>query len=85
MKRVLVVKMSSLGDEGLFELEECRQLTEAYLAYRSAAHQLSLQQQEGIVDAGRFQDLRKVVEAKWRQLFAPYPLPGESDDQEESG
>ena len=77
--------LETLGDEGLFETQECRQLTEAYLAYRSAAHQLSLQQQEGIVDAGRFQDLRKVVEAKWQQLFAPYPLPGESDDQEESG
>ena len=43
--------LETLGREGLFEQQECEALTEAYLAYRSAAHQLSLQQQPGIVPA----------------------------------
>ena len=64
-----------LGREGLFAQEECDTLTEAYLAYRSAAHELSLQQEKGVVSAERFADLRRAVEAKWQALFAPYPLP----------
>ena len=67
-----------LGREGLFEQQECDSLTEAYLAYRSAAHQLSLQQEKAVVPAERFADLRGAVEAKWRRLFDPYPLPESS-------
>ncbi len=62
--------LETLGQEGLFEQSECELLTEAYLAYRSAAHQLSLQQNPGVVPAGRFDDYRGAVEAKWQQLFA---------------
>jgi glutamate-ammonia-ligase adenylyltransferase len=76
--------LETLGREGIFEQSECDALTEAYLAYRSAAHQLSLQQQPGVVPADRFADLRNAVEAKWRQLFAAYPVTeqktGESDE-----
>jgi glutamate-ammonia-ligase adenylyltransferase len=57
-------------------------LTEAYLAYRSAAHQLSLQQQPGVVSADRFQAFRQAVEAKWEQLFSDYPLLDESAEEE---
>ena len=64
--------LETLGREGLFEQQECHALTEAYLAYRSAAHQLSLQQQPGVLPADRFGDARAAVNAKWRQLFAPY-------------
>ena len=64
--------LETLGREGLFEQQECHALTEAYLAYRSAAHQLSLQQQPGIVAADSFGDSRSAVIAKWQQLFAPY-------------
>jgi len=64
--------LETLGREGLFEQQECDALTGAYLAYRSAAHQLSLQQQPGIVTADSFADSRAAVIAKWRQLFAPY-------------
>ncbi len=46
--------LETLGREGLFERQECEALTQAYLAYRSAAHQLSLQQQPGIAPAGSF-------------------------------
>jgi glutamate-ammonia-ligase adenylyltransferase len=64
--------LETLAREGLFEQQECDALTEAYLAYRSAAHQLSLQQLPGIVPADRFAELRDAVCAKWQQLFAPY-------------
>jgi glutamate-ammonia-ligase adenylyltransferase len=64
--------LETLGEEGLFEREECEALTEAYLAYRSAAHQLSLQQHESIAPADSFVEARAAVNAKWQQLFAPY-------------
>jgi glutamate-ammonia-ligase adenylyltransferase len=63
--------LETLGREGLFEQQQCKALTEAYIAYRSAAHQLSLQQQPGIVPAERFVDLRAAVTSAWRTLFAP--------------
>jgi glutamate-ammonia-ligase adenylyltransferase len=61
-----------LGREGLFERQECDALTTAYLAYRSAAHQLSLQQQPGIVPGASLGQARAAVSSKWQQLFAPY-------------
>jgi len=66
--------LETLGREGIFEQSESRALTEAYLAYRSAAHQLSLQQQPGVVPGDRFDELRSAVVAKWRQLFDAYPV-----------
>ena len=63
--------LETLGREGLLEQQRCDALTEAYIAYRSAAHQLSLQQQPGIVPAERFIDLRAAVTAAWQALFHP--------------
>ncbi len=63
--------LETLGREGLFEQRQCDALTEAYIAYRSAVHQLSLQQQPGIVSAERFVDLRAAVTAVWQALFTP--------------
>ena len=74
--------LETLGREGLFEQSECDALTEAYIAYRSAAHQLSLQQQPGVVPAERFAALRAAVSAKWQQLFAPYPIEVPIKEQE---
>jgi glutamate-ammonia-ligase adenylyltransferase len=71
--------LETLGREGLFERQECDALTQAYLAYRSAAHQLSLQQQPDIVPAGSFVEARAAVSNKWRQLFDPHV----SDTKEE--
>jgi glutamate-ammonia-ligase adenylyltransferase len=59
-----------LGQESLFDRRECEALTEAYLDYRSAAHQLSLQQQPDVTPAERFAESRKLVSDKWQQLFA---------------
>jgi len=74
--------LETLGREGLFEQSECDALTEAYIAFRSAAHQLSLQQQPGVVPAERFAVLRAAVIAKWQQLFAPYPMDAPMKEQE---
>ena len=71
--------LETLGRAGLFEQHECETLTQAYLAYRSAAHQLSLQQQPGTAPAGTFAQERAAVRAKWRQLFGPY-ITGDSAD-----
>jgi glutamate-ammonia-ligase adenylyltransferase len=64
--------LEALGQEGLFEQQECEALTQAYLIYRSAAHQLSLQQQPGTAPEGSFVQERAAVRVKWQQLFAPY-------------
>ena len=66
--------LETLGKKGLFEPWECAALTDAYLAYRSAAHQLSLQQQPGVVGADTFQVERSAVTDKWARLFGPYPV-----------
>ncbi len=62
--------LETLGREGLFEQQKCEALTGAYIAYRSAAHQLSLQQQPGMVPAERFVDLQAAVTDAWKALFA---------------
>ena len=64
--------LETLGREGLFEPKECEALTEAYLAYRSAAHQLSLQQLPGVAPADSFAEARAAVSAKWQQLFQAF-------------
>jgi len=75
--------LETLGRAALFERQECEALTQAYLAYRSAAHQLSLQQQPGIVPAGTFMAERAAVSAKWRQLFGPYITDTATDTENE--
>jgi [glutamine synthetase] adenylyltransferase / [glutamine synthetase]-adenylyl-L-tyrosine phosphorylase len=71
--------LETLGRVGLFEPQECEALTQAYLAYRSAAHQLSLQQQPDVAPARSFVEARTAVSSKWQQLFGPYI----SDTEEE--
>jgi [glutamine synthetase] adenylyltransferase / [glutamine synthetase]-adenylyl-L-tyrosine phosphorylase len=64
--------LETLGRKGLFEQQECEALTQAYLAYRSAAHQLSLQQQPDTAKSSSYIEARTAVRAKWQQLFGPY-------------
>ena len=73
--------LETLGDHGLFRVEECQQLTDAYLAYRSASHQLSLQQLPGTVPGDQYAEPRQAVLDKWQQLFSPYPLDGDESSQ----
>ena len=72
--------LETLGEKGLFAQTESKILTDAYLAYRSAAHQLALQQLPAVVLAERFADLRRAVQDKWHQLFAA--VPGQDDDND---
>jgi glutamate-ammonia-ligase adenylyltransferase len=67
--------LETLGEKGLFALEECEALIQAYIAYRSAAHQLSLQHQPGVVSSQLYVEQREAVADKWDQLFVAYPLP----------
>ncbi|WP_241263394.1 bifunctional [glutamate--ammonia ligase]-adenylyl-L-tyrosine phosphorylase/[glutamate--ammonia-ligase] adenylyltransferase [Parahaliea mediterranea] len=64
--------LETLGSNGLFEQRESEALIQAYLAYRSAAHQLALQQQPDVVPAEEYREHRAAVSAKWEQLFASY-------------
>jgi glutamate-ammonia-ligase adenylyltransferase len=61
--------LEALANEGLFSERESSDLTEAYIAYRSAAHELALQQREGVVDAGQFAQHREAVRATWNRLL----------------
>jgi glutamate-ammonia-ligase adenylyltransferase len=61
--------LETLSRHGLFTEQESQVLTEAYIGYRSAAHQLALQQQSDVVDAERFREDREAVCTKWRQLL----------------
>jgi glutamate-ammonia-ligase adenylyltransferase len=62
--------LETLGREGLLPQQQCDALAEAYIAYRSVAHQLSLQHQPGTVPAEQFADLRAAVTSAWQSLFA---------------
>ena len=61
--------LETLAHHGLFLEQDSRALVEAYISYRSAAHQLALQQQPDIVDAERFREEREVVSAKWQECL----------------
>jgi glutamate-ammonia-ligase adenylyltransferase len=67
--------LETLGQESLFEQEVCDTLTDAYLAYRSAAHQLSLQQQPDAVAAESYADFRSAVQQAWQQVLADDGTP----------
>lgn len=62
--------LETLGQEGLFDPQVCDVLTQAYIAYRSAAHQLSLQQQPDVVAAQGYEQYRSAVRSAWDKLFA---------------
>ena len=62
--------LETLAREGLFEQRDADALVEAYLAYRSAAHQLALQQQPGCISTEEYAVHRSAVTAAWQQLFA---------------
>lgn len=61
--------LETLSREGLFSSRDSDGLVEAYKSYRSAAHQLALQQQPDVVDAAQFESQREAVLARWQDLF----------------
>ena len=58
-----------LGQEGLLPLERAEALTQAYLDYRGAAHQLALQQQPGEVAGDYFLAERALATESWNAVF----------------
>ena len=52
---------------------DARLLTEAYKAYRTVVHRLTLQQQDEIVPAAGFQPLRDGVARVWDALLGNAP------------
>ena len=58
-----------LATENLIAKADAEALTEAYLAYRGAAHQLALQQEPGEVDASEYQAHRQIVQGCWQNLL----------------
>jgi glutamate-ammonia-ligase adenylyltransferase len=61
--------LETLQSLGLFSEQESQSLIEAYIAFRSAAHQQALQQQPGVVDDGQFGPQRNAVTARWKDLL----------------
>ena len=66
-----------LGKESLLSIDEARALTQAYLDYRGAAHQLALQQAPGVVNADQFSQPRQQVQQQWQALFGDVNLEAE--------
>ncbi|MFV8818965.1 bifunctional [glutamate--ammonia ligase]-adenylyl-L-tyrosine phosphorylase/[glutamate--ammonia-ligase] adenylyltransferase [Haliea sp. E17] len=61
--------LETLAATGLFTAQRAAALGAAYLAFRSASHQLALQQLPGEVDAVEFAGHREAVLTAWRELF----------------
>ncbi len=61
--------LESFVDSNLLEAHEVNQLSEAYKAFRTAGHRLTLQQQPNLVDAGYLIAERKNVIAIWQKLM----------------
>jgi glutamate-ammonia-ligase adenylyltransferase len=74
--------LETLAETGQLTVQESEELKSAYLEYRSAAHELALQQQPGEVAASVFRTQRDTVRTKWQELFADAQL---EDDREAAG
>ncbi|MBV1930980.1 MAG: bifunctional [glutamate--ammonia ligase]-adenylyl-L-tyrosine phosphorylase/[glutamate--ammonia-ligase] adenylyltransferase, partial [Porticoccaceae bacterium] len=61
--------LAALSESGMLTADENRQLTDAYIAYRSAGHRLQLQAQPNQVAAEQFEAYRQSVLAVWQKLF----------------
>jgi glutamate-ammonia-ligase adenylyltransferase len=66
--------LDELVSAGFFSTEEGEQLTQAYIAYRSAGHRLQLQQLQGVVKTGEFDTHRQAVATIWARLFGSETL-----------
>jgi len=61
--------LQSLQQQGLFSETQSLALTDAYKAYRSHSHRLSLLQQPNEVPMANYQQHRRAVIAKWTELM----------------
>jgi glutamate-ammonia-ligase adenylyltransferase len=70
--------LESVGSAALVDHAVIDRLTDAYRAYRQAAHHLSLEQRPPVVEAGAFAAMRAEVAAIWERVMVagedPPPL-----------
>ena len=65
--------LEALSESGLMASRDAQVLTEAYKAYRTVVHRLTLQQQDDIVPALEYQALRDEVVRVWDALLGSEP------------
>jgi glutamate-ammonia-ligase adenylyltransferase len=58
-----------MADCGLISVKQCRMLTEAYCAYRSAGHSLQLQNRPAEVPLSTFAEHRHQVKVQWQKFL----------------
>jgi len=61
--------LETIAEIGILQKGQAALLREAYLAFRTAVHSLSLQEKPALVDSGNFNKLRGEVREVWRDLF----------------
>jgi glutamate-ammonia-ligase adenylyltransferase len=61
-------QLESLQVAGILPAETAEMLADAYRTLRDRIHELSLQEQEAVVDAGQFVREREAVRAAWVRL-----------------
>lgn len=59
----------SLGKAGVWDIETCEGLTQAYLLLRAAMHQLALANDLVVVDEASWSETREFVIAKWNEII----------------
>lgn len=64
-----------LANAGIWTLEQCQKLTQAYLDLRKKTHELALLEQTSIVDETAWHQLRMYVQTVWQQTFEHDDLP----------
>lgn len=62
--------LEAFVDVGLFSSDQCKRLTEAYKAYRSAGHRLALQQKGNWVDPEKWRAPRQDVIELWSRYLS---------------
>ena len=65
--------LESVGSAALVDHRVVDRLVDAYRAYRSAAHHLSLEQRPAVVEAGEFAAVRAGVAAIWDRVMVAGP------------
>ncbi|CAA0117623.1 bifunctional [glutamate--ammonia ligase]-adenylyl-L-tyrosine phosphorylase/[glutamate--ammonia-ligase] adenylyltransferase [Zhongshania aliphaticivorans] len=61
--------LESLSEQGLISAADTRTLIDAYKAFRSQAHRLSLQEQKGLIAETALGTEREIVSRFWQQLM----------------
>ena len=61
--------LETLSATGVLETRAAQLIKDAYLSYRSAVHELNLQEKQAVVPAARFRSLRERVKGIWNDVM----------------